>query len=118
MSDVKSISLGVLGLAITTFLLYIYAWDIPWLMIFTGMYLLGIAFGYAWNKWVDYPGWIMLVVELFTVLIGILMAVNVRVDILIKQWYPIPYAPPFYVLLLCILIGTGIYIIADAVKHQ
>ncbi|GEM_PF-5713943 len=117
MCDLTDLILGVIGLGIIIGMSYLIAWDLPWLMIFIGLYLVGIVIAWSWREWVGYPDWWILPIEFFGLLIGFAITLSFNFNPLTNAWYSIPYAPPLVILVICVMVGSAVYFIRNLVKH-
>ncbi len=109
--NLKDIVLGLIGLGISIGVSYYVAWTVPWLVIFVGLYLLGIAIAWAWENWTGYPAHYSVIVTIFAFLVGVYLLVGGSAwNLLTKNWCAIlPCVPLFWVLLVLVL-GNVVFI--------
>ncbi len=103
--------LGLVGLGIALAVTYFVAWDVPWLLIFTGMYLLGIVVAWAWDKWTGYEKEYAILVTIISYLVGIYLLLGGSAwRIITSQWCGIPPCVPMFWPLLVLILGNLVYI--------
>ena len=108
--DWKGLSIALIGYVITVGITYMFSWDIPWLILFSGLYLLGIILGWGWEEWTKTGIVYALVSEFVAFFISLFFAFSTMFSALFgNNWCPIRPCVPAYAWLLVIMIGTLVY---------
>lgn len=111
MCNVKDLILGIAGWLLTLGITYFVAWDVPWLLIMSGAYLLGIVIAYGWEKWTGYNVVYSPLVTIVALVAGVyLMSGKNAYTLLMFKWCGIPPCVPLYWLLLVLIVGNAVWI--------
>ncbi len=108
--DVMGYALGIIGYIITLIIIYETIWDIPWLVLGSGLYFLGIALAWSWKDWVG-PIEYGILAEVIAFILGIyvLAQKNAWTVLTTTRWCPIPPCPSGFLVLGLIVIGSLVY---------
>ncbi len=110
LDNVYDIVLFLVGYAITLGITYFVAWDVPWLLILSGMYLLGIAVSWAWDKWTGYETVYSFLVTIVAYVLGAYLLLGGQTyHVLMGKWCGIPPCVPLVWPLFVLLVGNGVY---------
>ncbi len=101
----------IVGYLVTLGVTYHVAWDVPWLLIMSGMFLLGIALSWSWEKWTGYDVWYSILETIFAYVAGLYLVLGGATwRVLVGKWCGIPPCVPLFWPLLVLVIGNLTYI--------